>query len=69
MKTFAFIFSTLAVSVSAFAPSSSFSGSAMKAGVTSDSALSMAMERSYIMVSYHLLEKMKDYNLFKTAVQ
>lgn len=51
MKTFAFILSALVASASAFAPSSSFSGNAMKTGVTSDSALSMAMEQSYIMVS------------------
>mmetsp|Transcript_5143 Transcript_5143/g.4885 ORF Transcript_5143/g.4885 Transcript_5143/m.4885 type:complete len:190 (-) Transcript_5143:53-622(-) len=48
MKIFAFL-ATIA-SAAAFAPSSSFSGSAISAGVTSDSALSMAMERSYIMI-------------------
>ena len=52
MKTFAFILSALAASASAFAPSSSFNGNVMKTGITSDSALSMAMERSYIMVSF-----------------
>jgi nucleoside-diphosphate kinase len=47
MKTFA-AFLAVITSATAFAPSS-FSGSAMKA-VSSDSALSMAMERSYIMI-------------------
>ena len=51
MKTVAFLLSALAASTSAFAPSS-FNGNAMKTGVTSDSALSMALERSYIMVRY-----------------
>ena len=47
MKTFATLLAVIA-SATAFAPSS-FNGSAMKS-VASDSALSMALERSYIMI-------------------
>lgn len=49
MKTFS-AFLAIVASASAFAPSSSFSGSAMNAGVSSTSALTMAMEQTYIMI-------------------
>jgi nucleoside-diphosphate kinase len=48
MKSFAVFLAAIA-SVTAFAPSSSFAGNAMSAAAN-DSALSMAMERSYIMI-------------------
>jgi nucleoside-diphosphate kinase len=43
-------FLAVLASASAFAPSSYFSGNVVMKSVSSDSALSMAMERSYIMI-------------------
>ncbi len=49
MKTFATLLAILA-STNAFAPSSSFNGATISTNVASTSTLSMALERSYIMI-------------------
>lgn len=50
MKSFAIFLTSFIASTSAFAPSSVFGGNAIQTGITAKSALSMAMERSYIMI-------------------
>jgi len=50
MKAFAVLVAFLVASAEAFAPSASFAGKQVSVAAKNDSALSMAMERSYIMV-------------------